>query len=87
MHAQRLQQHAATGDSPLELQQVPEPRPQAGQLLLKVLACGVCHTDLHTIEGELRPPELPITPGHQVVGEAPALGNGVDGWAIGELAG
>jgi propanol-preferring alcohol dehydrogenase len=43
---------------------------------LKVVACGVCHTDLHTVEGEIHPPSLPVTPGHQVVGVVDALGQG-----------
>ena len=53
----------------LEIEEVPRPEPQAGQVLLRVLACGVCRTDLHIAEGEL-PPILPrLIPGHQIVGE------------------
>lgn len=66
---------------------VADPLPQAGQLLLKVRACGVCLTDLHTVEGDIHPPGLPITPGHQVVGEVVAVGEGVAGWVVGERAG
>jgi propanol-preferring alcohol dehydrogenase len=69
---------------------VPEPGP--GQLLLKVLACGVCRTDLHVTEGDL-PPHRPVppgvTPGHEVVGEVAALGEGANplGFAVGDRAG
>src|SRR5438105_3967717 len=53
---------------PLELLEVPDPRPQAGQVLLRVRACGVCRTDLHIADGELPDPKLPLVPGHQIVG-------------------
>ncbi len=68
-------------------EEVADLHPAKGQLLLKVLACGVCHTDLHIIEGDIRPPRFPLTPGHQVVGEVVAIGDGVEGWIIGERAG
>ena len=47
---------------------LPKPRPAAGQLLVRVSACGVCRTDLHVVEGELAARTSPIVPGHQVVG-------------------
>ena len=53
---------------PLRLEDVPAPEPQAGQVLLRVSACGVCRTDLHVVDGELPNPKLPLVPGHQVVG-------------------
>jgi len=64
---------------PIDLKpvEVPIPQPGPGQLLIRVLACGICHTDLHTVEGEIHPPHLPIIPGHQVVGRVEALGEGV----------
>jgi alcohol dehydrogenase, propanol-preferring len=55
---------------PLELRDVPVPEPGPGQLRLRVLACGVCRTDLHVVDGELPRPKLPLVPGHQVVGVA-----------------
>jgi propanol-preferring alcohol dehydrogenase len=61
---------------PLAEEDFPEPRPGAGQVRIRVQACGVCHTDLHTIEGDLDLPRLPIIPGHQIVGEVDALGEG-----------
>jgi propanol-preferring alcohol dehydrogenase len=54
---------------PLRLASVADPVPAAGQVLLRVLACGVCRTDLHIVDGELTEPKLPLVLGHQVVGE------------------
>jgi propanol-preferring alcohol dehydrogenase len=72
---------------PLRLARVPVPEPGPGELLLRVLVCGVCRTDLHVAEGDL-PPHLPgVTPGHEVVGEVVALGDGAVGFAIGDKAG
>ena len=53
---------------PLVLQDVPIPTPKAGQILIKVEACGVCRTDLHIVDGDLKEPKLPLILGHQVVG-------------------
>ena len=50
------------------------PRPGPGELLLRVLACGVCRTDLHVTEGDLPPHRPGVTPGHEVVGEVVAIG-------------
>lgn len=74
MKAWRLYQPASAEERPLRLEEVPTPIPAAGELLLKVEACGVCHTNLHTIEGDIHPPRLPLTPGHQVVGVVEAIG-------------
>jgi propanol-preferring alcohol dehydrogenase len=54
---------------PLELRDLPLPEAAPGRLLLRVLACGVCRTDLHVVDGELPHPKLPLVPGHQIVGE------------------
>ena len=54
---------------PLSLESIPEPRPGAGTVLVKVLACGVCRTDLHLVDGELLACRYPVTPGHEVVGQ------------------
>ena len=59
---------------PLEIQDVPIPTPAEDQVLLRVLACGVCRTDLHIAEGELPPLHKQIIPGHQIVGEVVATG-------------
>jgi alcohol dehydrogenase, propanol-preferring len=78
MLAHRLSQPRPAEDKPLVLKDILIPDPAPGQVRLKVLVCGVCHTDLHTIEGEIHPPSLPITPGHQVVGVVEAIGQGTD---------
>jgi alcohol dehydrogenase, propanol-preferring len=73
---------------PLELREVPVPEPGPGELLLRVLACGVCRTDLHVTEGELPVHRKGVTPGHEVVGEIAAVGAGdVTGFAAGDRAG
>ena len=59
-------------DSPLHLEDIPAPDPKPGHVLLRVLACGVCRTDLHIVEGELPPRHPRIIPGHQIVGEVVA---------------
>ena len=61
---------------PLRLADLPVPEPGAGELLLRVRACGVCRTDLHIVDGELARPKLPLVPGHQIVGEVLAGGAG-----------
>jgi len=58
-----------------------------GQLLIKVRACGVCRTDLHIAAGELTGAELPIVPGHEIVGAVEQIGHGVAGFAIGDRVG
>ena len=66
---------------------VPRPEPRPGQVLVHVLACAVCRTDLHVIDGELPHPKLPLIPGHEVVGEIAALGSGVERVALGDRVG
>lgn len=72
---------------PLELQEVPRPDAAAGQLQLRVTACGICRTDLHVVDGDLKEPALPLIPGHQIVGEITAIGPGVDGFTVGQRVG
>ena len=72
---------------PLRLQQLPVPRPAAGQVLLRVSACGICRTDLHVVDGELTEPTLPLVPGHQIVGTIEQLGAGVTGLRPGQRVG
>jgi propanol-preferring alcohol dehydrogenase len=55
--------------APLRATELPDPAPGPGQALLRVLACGVCRTDLHVVDGELTRPKLPLVPGHQIVAE------------------
>lgn len=61
---------------PLDLIELPIPEPGREEILIRVVACGVCHTELDEIEGRTPPPELPIVPGHEVVGRVESLGPG-----------
>lgn len=72
MKAAVLRSPGKIDDRPLRIEDVPQPEPGAGQVLLRVLACGVCRTDLHIVEGELKPLRSPLIPGHQIVGEIAA---------------
>lgn len=72
---------------PLELVDLPVPVPGAGEVRIRVAACGVCHTELDEIEGRTPPPRLPVIPGHQVVGRVDALGPGVEGLREGDRVG
>ncbi|MDT8898669.1 MAG: zinc-dependent alcohol dehydrogenase family protein [Thermanaerothrix sp.] len=80
-HAGPIESH------PLHLAEIPIPQPGPGQVLLRVRVCGICHTDLHIAEGDLIPPAYPVVPGHQVVGEIVALGEGVSNLIIGQRVG
>ena len=72
----------ATGELLLPLSN-PIPQPAAGQVLLKVRACGVCRTDLHVLDGDLPHPKVPLILGHEIVGDVVAVGEGVMGLAPG----
>lgn len=87
MRAWRLETPAPAASAPLVAVDVPAPEPAAGELLLRVAACGVCRTDLQLAEGDLPARRLPITPGHQIVGRVEGLGAGVTGWQVGDRAG
>lgn len=73
--------------SPLEKVTLPDPVPGKGEILLRVKACGVCHTELDEIEGRTAPPVLPVVPGHQVVGEVIGLGENARRFTGGERVG
>ena len=77
MKACLLHRPGLVRDRPLEYTDVDTPPPGPGELLIKVRACGVCRTDLHVAEGELRVRKSPIIPGHQIVGEVVELGEAV----------
>lgn len=72
---------------PLEWLELPDPLPLAGEIRVKVTACGVCRTDLHVVDGELPHPQVPIIPGHEIVGRIDALGSGVKALKIGQRVG
>ena len=72
---------------PMTLEQVPVPEPSAGQLQIKVSACGICRTDLHVVDADLKEPALPLIPGHQIVGSVQQLGSDVQGFTLGQRVG
>ncbi len=74
-------------DRPLKLVELPVPLPGPGQVLIKVHACGVCHTDLHIVDGELKEPKLPLVLGHQIVGTVVKGGKGAKLYRPGERVG
>jgi propanol-preferring alcohol dehydrogenase len=78
---------APMADRPLRATTLPVPTPAADELLVRVLACGVCRTDLHVAEGDLPVHRPGVVPGHEVVGRVVAVGAGVTGWAVGERVG
>src|SRR5213595_4305418 len=71
----------------LMLLDVAKPKPDAGQLLVRLSACAVCRTDLHIVDGELPDPKLPLIPGHQIVGRIEQVGTGVEKFSIGDRVG
>jgi propanol-preferring alcohol dehydrogenase len=73
--------------APLELVEVPTPVPDETEILVKVSACGVCHTELDEIEGRTPPPRLPVVLGHQVVGTVADSGSAVSSWKTGDRVG
>ena len=87
MRALVLDKPRPLAEKPLRLLERSIPQPAAGELLLRVAACAVCRTDLQICEGDVAPRKLPIVPGHQIVGRVEALGEGVEGWRVGDRAG
>ncbi len=73
--------------SPLQLKQLPQPIPAAGQLVVKVHACGVCRTDLHLLDNELPAIPYPIIPGHEIVGRVISVGKDGDIRLLGQRVG
>ena len=73
--------------TPLQWTELPDREPGSGEIRVKVLACGVCRTDLHVLDGELPDTNSPIIPGHEIVGRIDALGAGVEGLSLGERVG
>lgn len=82
-----LEKPASVEESPLRLREIPEPLPGPGEIRVRVRCCGLCHTDLHTVEGDLSLPKLPVVPGHQIVGMVDAVGNGVRAFKGGDRVG
>lgn len=72
---------------PLRVAELPIPKPNSQQVLIRVRACGVCRTDLHIVDGELTQPKLPLVLGHQIVGTVAAVGEQVQQFQIGKRVG
>jgi propanol-preferring alcohol dehydrogenase len=87
MRAMLLEKPRPAEENPLRLAELPLPVPNAGEIRVRVRACGVCHTDLHIAEGDLPLPKLPLVPGHQIVGTVDALGGGVKEFREGDRVG
>ncbi len=87
MRAWVVQQPGPVGSGPLRLAERAVPEPGPGELLVRVLVCGVCRTDLHLAEGDLPPRAPAVTPGHEVVGEVVATGPGATRFAPGDRVG
>lgn len=73
--------------APLEAVELPDPEPAAGEIRIRVSACGVCHTELDEIEGRTAPPRLPVVPGHEVIGRVDRCGAGARRFTPGERVG
>jgi propanol-preferring alcohol dehydrogenase len=87
MRAMVLETPRPAEEGPLQARDIPEPTPGPGEIRVRVRVCGVCHTDLHIVQGELPMHRLPVVPGHQVVGVVDALGAGARGFKEGDRAG
>jgi propanol-preferring alcohol dehydrogenase len=87
MKAMLLREPKPAEERPLELTDLPLSEPGPGEIRLAVRVCGVCRTDLHTVEGDLDLPKLPLVPGHQVVGLVAARGDGANRFAEGQRVG
>lgn len=86
MRAMVLRKPEPVSEHPLVEADIPKPTPGPRQIRIRVHACGVCHTDLHTVEGEIPLPKLPVVPGHQIVGVVDAA-EGVERFDIGDRVG
>lgn len=87
MKAVVLNKTSLIEEKPLELTDLPRPTVAEDQILVKVLVCGACHTDLDEVEGRLKPARLPIVPGHQIVGTVADKGKAVTKFKIGDRVG
>lgn len=86
MNAMILEEISPIEKEPLKMVDLPDPVPGPKEILVKISACGVCHTELDEIEGRL-PPELPIVLGHQIVGRIVTLGSGATKFHVGDRVG
>jgi propanol-preferring alcohol dehydrogenase len=87
MKAMILEKPGPIETAPLRLSEIAIPEPGPGEIRIKVSVCGVCHTDLHTVEGDLEMRKLPVIPGHQIVGAVDKTGPGTEIHRIGDRVG
>jgi len=87
MKAMLLDIYGPIEQNPLHEAEVPQPEPLPDEILIRISACGICHTDLHVIEGELPRKKLPLIPGHQIVGVVEKTGEKVRGFKNGDRVG
>ena len=87
MRVMVLEHPAAHGPPPLVARDLDDLRAGPGELVLDVVACAACRTDLQLVRGDLASHRLPVIPGHQVVGRVAQVGNGVEDWSVGDSAG
>ena len=72
---------------PLEISDAIKPEPGRGEILIEISVCGVCHTEVDEIEGRTKPPQLPVIPGHEIIGRVAALGTGCNRHVPGDRVG
>ena len=87
MKAMLLKEPRPIEEKPLVMAEIERPTPGPREITLKILTCGICHTDLHIVEGELPSKKLPIIPGHQIVGTVEAVGKKVTRFRAGDRVG
>jgi alcohol dehydrogenase, propanol-preferring len=87
MKAMVLESPGRAETAPLHERDVSVPEPGPGEILIRIRCCGVCHTDLHTVEGELPGLQLPRIPGHEIVGVVDSVGEGAARFAVGDKVG
>jgi alcohol dehydrogenase, propanol-preferring len=87
MQAMLLDAPRLVENSPLRLAEIPTPVPGLGEVRVRIRCCGICHTDLHIVEGDLLLPRIPVVPGHQIVGIIDACGDGVHNLKEGDRVG
>lgn len=87
MNAMVLRRARRVEENPLEFVEIETPTPRANEIRIAVRVCGVCHTDLHTVEGEIALPKTPIIPGHQIVSVVESTGRDVTRFRVGDRVG
>jgi len=87
MQAQVLFQPTQVEANPLTFGEIETPAPRAHEIRIRISACGVCHTDLHLVEGEIHPSQMPLVPGHEIVGAIEARGEKAMRFSLGTRVG